>query len=807
MNIKTLDQYNKTEIEFAKQASPALTKYLSLLKTNNKQLVFNQQIKLLRHKYWAESAMAQLTSSHTTQEICKYWSNKTIELLIKGWEQISGNKNLALFALGKLGALELNLSSDIDLIIVSLQPANKTDLKFYRNFIDLFASHDEFGFCYRIDFNLRPGGRLGPTICSINQFEDYYWTQGATWERIALNRLLPVCGNNDIIHNVNKIRDTFCYRKFIDYSLINDIKNIRSHIIYNNSDSEKINLKLHAGGIRDIELYVNSLQVIHGGKIPHLRTTQTTLAINKLLDTSIIKQDEASFLNQTYWNYREIENLIQIENDQQTHILDTAKNLYKTYKCNLRFSEINNIVSKLIGEKPKTPPLLPLKIEDQILLLTKLGFNKEVSNKVWPQLIHLTVLAKDNQIDEIYRTRFLFKFINNVSQFGLDKNLSLHLLYDFIKSIRPKKSFYHLLEQEPNITKELAIILSSSPYLGNLIAAKPEILDSFLLKKTQTFSNNLDTLLPQLQDFKQLNQLLASSQLLVNQNVNNLTESCSAAADKISLQLLNCLKSKFPNNSIDIVKLGKWGGSELGLLSDLDFIFITDNEISEADIKISRRFINMITNRQQGGEIYNIDMRLRPQSGSSAVITTKEQFINYILNSSQNWELQSYLKARPLIGSNFKIKIVNAIKQKKLSHGFHNELFKIKEQVIKENYLEKKKPADSIDLKYSPGGLIDIEFTTQIKMLMDQKYNGETNTADYIANHKNHSQLKSNYSRLRLYEQLNQILSQNNSTLIDFKSNSFNRFSTYLKASKADIQQTLKQLLQNNLIILSTYVN
>ncbi len=804
MNFKKISDYSESDLNFAKKYSPAISRYLPLLDKNCETNF--EKIIIKRHTHWLESALAQIHDTHSPQEICKYWSIKTNQILNEVWNLFPDNDELALFALGKLGANELNLSSDIDILLVSLHPATKEQLKFYRKFNEFLSSYSELGFCYRLDFNLRPGGRLGPTICSTHQFEDYYWTQGATWERVALNRLLPICGNSNVINKVNQIRDKFCYRKFIDYSLINDIKNIRSHIHANDNDSNDINLKLGAGGIRDIELYINSLQVIHGGKLPQLKTTETTEAINKLCANNIISNEESELLKNTYWNYRKLENLVQIIDDQQTHTLNQNTELYSKHKGSLNFKKINGLVAKLIGEKPELNSPLPILMEKQINWLTQLGFDQELVNEIWPKLVKLTVLAKDNQVDEIYRSRFLFNFINNVNEHGLDKSLSLSLLYDFIKSIRPKRSFYHLLEQEPNIVKELAVILSSSPYLGNLISSKPELLDSFLLKKTQNFSLNLDDLLPQLADYKQLNQLLVSSQFLTSKNTNNLTDTCSMTADKICGHLLAVLKNKFKNNSIGIVKLGKWGGSELGLLSDLDFIFYTEKDISEDDIKISRRFINFLTNRQQGGEIYQIDMRLRPQSGTGTIITTKKQLINYILNDAKPWEAQSYLKSTPLTDDGLKNEILNALVNKKFPMDFHKQLFDIKEQVIKENYTDVKKSDDSINLKYSKGGLVDIEFTLQIYFLKNKLIPTDSRTLEMLNQINLIPKLKANYVKLRYYEQTAQILSQNHTTMITFSDPNFTRLARHLQMSLSDVQSEIQSLLAQNQSLLTQIV-
>ncbi len=810
MSLSWNDHFSEKDIALAREYSPAIDRYLSLLNIHSDtNLDSKQKIKIHRHSAWVECSLNQVLKKLSTREVCHAWSLKTMDIVDEAWSNFSGHENMALFALGKLGALELNLSSDIDIIMVSLEPPKRSQLKFYKEFNELLSSHSELGFCYRLDYNLRPGGRLGPPICSVKQFDDYYWTQGATWERIALHRLRPICGNQEVIKAVLATKKSFCYRKFLDYSVLEDIKNIRQNIQeeQNNDESAK-HLKLAVGGIRDIELYINSLQVIHGGKNTQLQASETSTALDLLLKHKILSKQDHQFLLNTYWRLREIENLVQLKDDLQTHLLPTA---FKSPEGNvispneLPFSKVDQIVSELLGQSKESQSLMPGQLDQQMSWLKSKGFESLLVDKLWPKIMALTVYAKKNQKDEVLRSRFLFHFIDNVCQFGLDKNLSLNLLSEFIKSIRPKRSFYHLLEQEPNIVKELAIILSSSPYLGQLLAAKPELLDSFLLKQFPTFSNDLQKLLEELGDYKQLNQILLSGQLLAQKEIENLTFTCSETADKITKQLLFSLKKKFPDNSIEIIKLGKWGGHDLGLLSDLDFIFVTDKKISDHDIKISRRFINMLTNRQKGGEIYPVDLRLRPQSGSGKLITQKSSLIKYLNEEAKIWERQSYLRATPLNDKSFRQDILQALFTRPIKDIDENEMLNIKQQLFLENKTQNQTEPETLDLKYSPGGLIDVEFSCQTYLLKNNLKPISGNTLEMIKQISNYAQqqlsmrsLHENYLKLRYYEQISQILTQHQTTFLEKNSDSFLRLSHHLGINKDKLFPHLEGLLLDN---------
>ena len=558
VKLKSIENYSSKELDEAFSFSPTLKTYYDFVYKSDPKLIFSQ-----RHKAWVKASLAQIHQTSSTSDICTFWSHTTRKIVSDLWNSRENNENLALFALGKLGADELNLSSDIDLIIVSLSPPNKKDFKFIRELNATLTENTSDGTCYRTDYNLRPFGRLGPLICNIGAFENYYWEQGATWERLALVRLSPVCGNPEIIDLVLNLRKHFCYRKFLDYRVIDDIQNIRKFIqtkVSTNKVGDKsFDLKLGVGGIRDIELYIKALQVIHGGRSPHLQSNLTSKLLQVFIKEKILKKEDGQFLEESYWNLRTLENLVQIKNDQQTHKYspDTLINLPSSQTITLDSIElhrINQIVSTLLGKKEARKQLLPESTNQQSEWLIEKGFSENSVQEVWPKIIKLTVLSKNSQFDEVLRSRFLYMFISEVSSNGLDLDLSLSLLYNFLKSIRPKSGFFHLLENEPNIVKELSIILSSSPFLGNLLSSRPEILDSFLTKKTQKIQHNTSQFLNDLSDFKLLNQLTTSGQFLTQKKVDDLADACSETADIIAKKILLHLKKDFPNSSLEVIK-------------------------------------------------------------------------------------------------------------------------------------------------------------------------------------------------------------------------------------------------------------
>ncbi|RZK47683.1 MAG: glutamine-synthetase adenylyltransferase, partial [Pedobacter sp.] len=153
------------------------------------------------------------------------------------------------------------------------------------------------GFLFRVDFDLRPGGRSGPLIPTVDQFVDYYGTYGETWERLAFVRFTEIAGNQDMVSEALQFARKFTFRKHLDYTLLDDLKQLRGkiHAQHAGHDADAWDLKLGVGGIRDIELFVHALQVIHGGKSTLLQTKGTGLALQIIQETKVLPVADSQF--------------------------------------------------------------------------------------------------------------------------------------------------------------------------------------------------------------------------------------------------------------------------------------------------------------------------------------------------------------------------------------------------------------------------------------------------------------------------------------------------------------------------------
>jgi [glutamine synthetase] adenylyltransferase / [glutamine synthetase]-adenylyl-L-tyrosine phosphorylase len=826
--IQSVSQYSPEDLQTACSQSPAIQRYLNIVNQYPELLnlikftdlplhtEYACNLTLIRHQIWLNCALATFFTTSTVKDICYYWSEQVDHIINSAWENFDLDKeDLLLFALGKLGAMELNLSSDVDLVIISNDPNSQKSSRKIQAFTKTLTSLNQFGFCLRVDYNLRPGGRFGPLVSSLSQFQDYYWSQGETWEKLALGRFRAINTNLSLKSKLTEVINNFCFRKYIDYTLFDDLKNIRKQIqehYFKNNQLQQFHLKLGKGGIRDIELYLHALQIIHGGRYPEIRNYSTSQLTENLTSRSLLKEVEGETLINSYWKYRELENKIQIYEDQQTHTwsvdlkypsLSTldAKNLLQLSE------EIDNVVSDLLGPILSSKNPLPATMEEQVSWLTKHGFKPDIINDVWPKLMELTARSIRGQKDEAIRRNFLYYFVEELRVVNLDFNLGLKLLFDFIKSTHAKASLFSLLVKEKHLLHDLAILFSVSPYLGGIISSRPEILDNYFMNAQAELSSDFETLLDQLTEKKLLSEIISSKEFLHSKDIHTLNMSLSSTADLITTQLFKSLKLQYTSNSIEILAMGKWGGKELGLKSDLDFIFICFEPPSPSDFKIARRFLSRLRDQHKGGTLYDVDLRLRPSGKAGPLIVKWDRLLNYIENEADPWELQTYLKAR-FIDSKLDTKLIEILKEAIFKYKITSEDL-ILLSSIKTQLNSKAKPS-LIDIKYSPGGLIDIELGSQLSSLKHKIVSSKSSLYEIIDAliSNNHSwqsaglSIFNNYQQLRIWEQLYQLITSHTGTEIHWNSEFMPTYSLLLNCTPVNLQTEIQTLLDQNLILL-----
>ena len=768
------------------ELSPAFLRYQGILEKTPTS--FSEKIRHQRLSSWCDLVADIFLDNQRPEIICRQWSSIADNIIQETWKHHGlDKKSLACFALGKLGSQELNLSSDIDLIIVSENPCPKeTELKI-RSFTKDITEVTDFGFCFRVDYDLRPGGRFSPLIPSFSRAEDHYWTQGQTWERLALVRARPICGEPNLVSQVADLFQSFTYRKYINYSLFEDLKSLRSDIFQFRplEKPDLLHLKLMNGGIRDIELFVHALQVIHGGRVLSVRPTSTSAAIDSLIESQCGDADDLRFLKDLYWGLRDAENRAQAAEDTQTHSMkkDYSPELYSRLRKDA--DRASNIVSEILGAEQKSAAL-PHSDEEQKSWLTKLGFNENSVQQQWPALIKLTARSSRYAHDEQARQRVLKLFIERLAK-GIDPDLGLSYLYDFIKSVRAKSSFFSLFIHEQKLVDDLANLFSTSPTLSQIFVNRPELLDSFVFNISESTSSDPQEALEELFEKKLLADVRYSMEFLATLRVEGLTRSLSNLADQVFNDLLNQLKKECPS-SVEVLKMGKWAGSELGLKSDLDLVLVSPDKVTDLDYKLARRLISRVTENHRGGHFYQIDLRLRPTGNAGPLILSESQLLDYLKKKAEPWEKQSYLRSR------FSGDLDHKIHEILLNTPFNNNELSTLKDIRQKLY---KNSSEHIDLKFQPGGLLDIEFAAQIAVIQQGASIKSPRTVDLLEA-AGANDLAQSYQQLRQLEQSLHLLTQRGASLMENRGNELLRLSRVLNKEPDELYKSTLEKLKHN---------
>ena len=796
--LPELGSYDPSQLERASEW-PAVERYLSLLKRATKDSPdAKTKIRIARHEHWLKCAIATYFDRAPAETICKYWSEAAEELIKMALAATGADKsNACVLALGKLGASELNLSSDVDLIFVRAD-GPPVDPKPLREFQNLLTDLTEYGFALRVDLDLRPGGRSAAMVPSSSEFEYHYGYHGEMWERLAYVRMRVIAGPEPLAASIRDFSKKFSFRRHLDYTLLDELKALRSKIRQEKFEKRPgtFHLKLGEGGIRELELFVHALQVIHGGRNTLLQTNSTSEALRKIRELGLLPENECDFLFEAYWYLRDLENRLHAYEDQQTYLIDIVGGhpaLPEGFAPKLQATcqRVSEIATSLFG-KTETDTQIPEELSSQKEWLKANGFSEGSCDDTWPALLAATALSQKSERDEQARMAFLMGFVSKLAENRLDRDLGLSLLLDFVKAIRAKASFFTLLNRETKFRDELAMLFSISPYLASILTSRPELIDEFIFRKLAAPSEDMDTLLEELAERRLLSELIAATQYLADRELTKMSYNLTANADAITTLLLERLVAEYGPSPIGLLPLGKWGGRELGLRSDLDFVFTIPHEPTPADHKVAKRFLSRITEPHRGGSIYAVDMRLRPSGNAGPIMVRTAELERYLRESAAAWERQAYLRSRPLGTLDFQP--ARAACERGLSPEDLNELRMIRSKLFKDE------AAGELDLKLTHGSLADVEFTAQIALLARREFSLDPSTSGMIqylegvdASWRDVGPgLRAEYEALRRIEQLYQLTTSQSGSKLRSKSDEFRRLALVLGESPEDLEARIR---------------
>jgi glutamate-ammonia-ligase adenylyltransferase len=466
-----------------------------------------------------------------------------------------------------------------------------------------------------------------------------------------------------------------------------------------------------------------------------------------------------------------------------------------------------DLVSGLLGKIEANYDSLPEGIEEQRAWLLQQGFSESEIADSWQEVSRLPVLSRQKERATELRSRFMAVILKKMGRLSHSAHRLTHLK-EFLHSIRAKTSFYSLLLKNEGLQDILSEIFCSSPFLSRLLCSRPEIIDSVVMRNVDSLNvdSDWDDFLTGLADIKQLTEFLVGIDFLRTRDLDKLFATLSHLADDVVHRLWDKTQKENAASDMSIWALGKWGGQELGLFSDLDCIFVKCTETHDLDFKFLRRFLNRLTESHRGGSLYSIDTRLRTSSQTGILLTTESDILKYLAEAASPWERQAYLKAR-VVGQSEKS--LRTMKSLLVARGLTADELRDLES-IRVSLLKNKKSL--WDLKYSEGGFIDVELAAQTALMALRVPPSGASLRDFLnsleaANplwlQHGHELLK-NYNFMRLVEQELRLVSEESNPILNPDSHVFHSVSSHMQMTPDELEARLRSALKHQVEILNS---
>ncbi len=636
-----------------------------------------------------------------------------------------------LAALGKLGGNELNYSSDVDLVLFfDKNEIFKNSKKEYfeiltettHNFIQASTELTDKGYIYRVDFRLRPDGRNSPICRTLKDFIQYYESRGEDWERQMMIKLSFVGGSKKLYDDFYDAVEHFIYPVSFSKSPLLQValmkKNIEKKL---NSDDD---VKLFAGGIRDIEFSAQALQLLNGGKIKEVRNGNTLEALSLLLNNNLITSDEHSIFCSSYEFYRKIEHYLQLLNDTQTHTIPNDSEILEKLSYYLKIKGKDNFRKKLEFNRIQVRNIFESIVNvfeaSNLMTIEEIKFSdKKRSENNFKFLQTGQGLLNQKVFDK--STIEAFKKIENEILIFLKTSRSPDLVLENFSKIIKLSSLPSIWYHE-FYDKELLIVFlticEKSQKAVDLLVTKRSIGELLLSRKI--FANNLED----------QSELSVEEMIFILSVQNTLgilsTGKLSNALSKFLLSKIdNIFSQQNLNYDFFVFGMGSFASADMTFNSDIDLIFVA----SDLDLhsEIQKDFADLLAEISTKLKPFEVDSRLRPEGKSAQLVWEIQSYEEYLEKRLQIWELQSLTKSKFVCG-NFELfnRFIQKIKakiEKTECAEISKEIISMREKINKQNLSSPQSNfANFFNIKKSKGGLTDIEFSLQYLLLCNSEY-------------------------------------------------------------------------------------
>jgi len=699
---------------------------------------------------------------------------------------------LVILGMGKLGSRELNYSSDIDLIILYDPDRLKTDdreglqnnfVRLARGLIKLLDERTVDGYVFRTDLRLRPDPAATPLALSVLAAENYYESIGQNWERAAMIKARPVGGDKDAGEAFLKWLTPFIWRKNLDFSAIEDIHSIKRQInAYRGSEKIAIkghNIKLGRGGIREIEFFTQTQQLIWGGRLVELRRAPTEAGLTALAKFGQITKATCKDMIAAYRYLRRVEHRLQMINDEQTHSLPEEPKAIAGLAAFLGYPDARSFTEELsyhlktveshygalfegspsLGSDDSISSNLVFTGSDSdpetLKTIERMGFSN-------PDIVDSTVRGWHHGRYRSMRNARSRELLTEIFPVLLKSMASTRepdatfLKFDeFLKGLPSGVQLFSMFYSNPSLLDLVAEIMGGAPRLAEYLSRHTQILEIVLtpgffetLPSKEVMHLELHSLLERARNIEDvliatrrwandrrfqvgvLSLLLKIDQIESSDALSNVADIAINALYKKIEEEMATQHGYISNSSMAILAMGKLGSRNMTPESDLDLVFVYDlPENSKASdgpkplspghyfARLSQRFITAMTSQTSEGSLYEVDMRLRPSGTAGPIASSLNSFKLYNYEEAWTWEQMALTRSRIICAPDYLAKKITNVIDDTLTRQRDPNALLADVNGMRKRMLRTHKTNFIWDVKHIRGGLIDVEFITQFLQL------------------------------------------------------------------------------------------
>jgi glutamate-ammonia-ligase adenylyltransferase len=666
--------------------------------------------------------------------------------------------DLLVIGMGKLGAGELNVSSDIDVVFaIGEHGTTERDidaLEFFahvtQRLTGLLSEVTPDGFVFRVDTRLRPFGDVGPRVISLDALEHYFMAHGRFWERCAwlkariVNPPLAMTASDfdAVRERLAAMIKSFVFRRYTDYTTIDGLRDLsariatqrrsaRHHAAFGDAD-----VKLGRGGIREIEFIAQGLAIMHGGRIAALQTSATRILLTRLASTGKLDTDCARTLDQAYVLLRRIEHAVQYRNDAQTHAIPSDIVVRAQMALLLGFESLDQFDQVVETTRNQVANLF-----DQLLPApagsrsTQLGARGDtLSARLAPWL---TAANRESEATQKRLETVLLAF-----DARLPDDAAFNRAAQLAQTIMRRRTYLDLLISHPPVVDRVARLMAASPFAADYLTRHPILLDEMIdpglgqrgidwpafdaeLREQLDRDTDTERRMNVLRDqhHAQVLRILALD-LAGATAVESISDELSLLADKLLAAAIACawqvLGQNRPAPAFAVIAYGRLGAKEMGYTSDLDLVFVhqADNDDDkELVTRWAQRLQSWLTVQTTSGRLFEVDLRLRPNGNAGLLVTGWQAYRDY-LSGAALWELQALTRARFCVGNSALGGQFESFRRELLAMPREWSAVALEVAAMRKRVLDgHPNQTAHFDIKHDPGGLVDMEFAVQSLVL------------------------------------------------------------------------------------------